>query len=245
MHAAAMLAGIGSLLAAWEIAGRTHALGASFAPFSQVLAFVLAPQNRGPLFDSLVRTAREAATGYGAGALAGLLLALAAALVPAASPGIERFAAIVNGIPIIAVGSLCAVTFPPAVNAPLVAALGTFFVVFVAAAAGLAAAPAIHRDIFAALGASRWMTMRRLRIPAALPSIVDGLRAGAPIAVVGAIIGEWFTSAPGLGQLLIDAMQNYQIALLWSAALLGALLAGAAYAALGGVQRCVDARFRA
>jgi len=52
------------------------------------------------------------------------VVSLLAGLVPPTAPGIERFAAIVNGIPIIAVGSLCAVTFPAEANPPVVAALG-------------------------------------------------------------------------------------------------------------------------
>lgn len=244
-RAAAAACGVVLMFVAWEVAGRTHALGASFPPFSEVVAYAAAPADRGFLAESVLRTAREAAFGFAAGASAAIVLALFAALVPAAAPGIERFAAIVNGIPIIAVGSICAVTFPADANPPAVAALGSFFVVFVATVSGLAAAPAIHHDLFAALGASSWTALWRLRVPAAIPASVDGLRASAPIAVVGAIIGEWFGSRPGLGALLINAMQNYQIALLWSAALLGALLAGGAYAALGVAQRLAALRYRA
>jgi NitT/TauT family transport system permease protein len=184
-------------------------------------------------------------TGYAAGAMAGCALAALATLVPASAPGLERFAAIVNGIPVVAVGSLCAVTFPPSVNPAIVAALATFFVAFVAALAGLESPSVTHRALFAALGAARGRTFGLLQVPSALPALADGLRASAPIAVVGAIIGEWFASDRGLGPLLINAMQNYQIDLLWATALSGALLAATAYGLLGVLALLAARTFRA
>lgn len=171
-------------------------------------------------------------------------MALSSALVPALAPGLERFAAVVNGIPVVAVGSLCAVTFPPSVNPAIVAALATFFIAFVASVAGLESPSTTHRALFAALGAGRGATFALLEVPAALPAVADGLRASAPIAIVGAIIGEWFASDRGLGPILVNAMQNYQVELLWSAALSGAALAAAAYLVLGALAAAAAGRFR-
>jgi NitT/TauT family transport system permease protein len=209
------------------------------------MAYALAPEHAALLADAALRTGREALTGYAAGAVAGCALAALATLVPASAPGLERFAAIVNGIPVVAVGSLCAVTFPPSVNPAIVAALATFFVAFVAALAGLESPSVTHRALFAALGAPRDRTFGLLQVPSALPALADGLRASAPIAVVGAIIGEWFASDRGLGPLLINAMQNYQIDLLWATALCGALLAATAYGLLGVLALVAARTFRA
>jgi ABC-type nitrate/sulfonate/bicarbonate transport system permease component len=242
-HVVAGVLGVVALALAWELAGRARALGPSWPPLSAVGAYALEPMHRALLAGAAGQTAREALAGYGCGAVAGTALAALALLVPAAAPGLERLAAVVNGVPIIAVGSVCAVTFPPAVNPVLVAALGTFFLVYVAASAGLAAATRAHRELFAALGASRATTLRRLAVPAAIPALVDGLRFAAPVAVVGAIIGEWFAGDRGLGPLLVNAMQNYQVDLLWAAALLGAVLSALAYAALGAVRAAAVRRF--
>jgi len=237
-------AGLAVLLVLWELAGRRGWLGASWPPLSAVLAYLAAPQNRPLLLDATARTAQEAFVGYFIGSVVGSLGATCGLLVPPSAPGIDRLAATVNGVPIIAVGSLCAVTFPPAINPIVVAALGTFFVLFVAATTGFGAVANAHRELFTALGASRWTTFRRLAIPSAVPALADGLRAAAPVAVVGAIIGEWFASERGLGPLLVNAMQNYQTTLLWSAALLGAVLSAIAYALLGLVQRGAARRYR-
>ena len=114
---------------------------------------------------------------------------------------------------------------------------------FVAATVGLNAAPAAQRDVLRVLGASRWTTFRRLQLPAALPAIADGLRLSAPVSVVGAIVGEWFAAERGLGPLLVNAMQNYQIDLLWSAALIGALGSATAYLILSGVRAAAARRY--
>jgi NitT/TauT family transport system permease protein len=235
--------GVAVMLALWELAGRFGWLGPSWPPFSRVAAYLAAPEHRTLLIDAAVQTLREAAAGFATGTVAGCALALVAVLVPPASLGIERLAAIVNGIPVIAVGSICAVTLPAAVNPIVVASLAVFFMIFIAATAGLQAAPAAQRDMLRVLGASRWVTFGRLQLPAALPTLADGLRLSAPVSVIGAIVGEWFSADRGLGPLLVNAMQNYQIELLWSAALLGALISAVAYGALGVLQSAAARRY--
>jgi len=243
--AVAGLAGIAAVGALWELGGRYGALGPSFPPFSRIALFLVAPENRSLLEGAVLRTGLEALAGFACGAAIGMLGAALAYAIPAGAAGLEMLAALVNGVPIVAVGSLCAVIVPPGLNPIAVAALGTFFIVFVAATSGLSASTSADRDLFSVLGAGRWTTFRRLVVPAAIPSLAGGLRAAAPIATVGAIIGEWFSSDRGLGPLLVNAMQNYQTLLLWSAALLGALLSTVAYALLGILQRVALERYRA
>jgi NitT/TauT family transport system permease protein len=241
---AAGAAGLAVLLALWEAAGRFGWLGPSWPPFSRIVAYAAGADNRALLAAAAVHTLGEAAAGFACGAVTGCAFALVAVLLPPAARGIDRLAAIVNGIPVIAVGSLCAVTLPAAVNPVVVAGLAVFFLVFVAAAAGLSATPRAQGDVLRVLGASRWVTFRRLQLPAALPAIAEGLQLSAPVALVGAIIGEWFAADAGLGPLLVNAMQNYQIDLLWSAALTGAVMSAAAYFALGAVAAAAAGRYR-
>ena len=244
-RAAASASGLALLAAGWELGARAGVLGPSWPALSSVAAYAAVPDHAALLSAAAARTGSEALTGFAAGSFAGCALAMSSALVPAAAPGLERFAAIVNGVPVVAVGSLCAVTFPPSVNPAVVAGLATFFIAFVATVAGLDSPAHAHRALFAALGASRARRFGLLQLPSALPAIADGLRASAPIAVVGAIIGEWFASDRGLGPILVNAMQNYQIDLLWGAALSGAVLAASAYLVLGLLANAAARRFRA
>jgi len=227
----------------WELIGRLHAFGSAWAPLSSVIAYAFAPANGALLLVAALRTGSEALTGLAIGSCAGFALAACAVLVPRLAPGLGTFASLINGIPIIAVASVCALTLPHDATPIVVATLAAAFIVFVASAAGLAATLAVQRDLFTVLGASRTATFRRLLVPCALPAILDGVRSAAPSAVVGAIIGEWFSAESGLGPMLVAAMQNYAIARLWAVALTGALLSIAAYALLGGLRAAIGSRF--
>jgi NitT/TauT family transport system permease protein len=80
-------------------------------------------------------------------------------------------------------------------------------------------------------------------VPQAIPAFFDGLTLAAPAAVLGATIGEWFGAPMGLGLVLVSAMQNYQMALLWSAALAATIMSLAAYLLFVQLQRVAVRRF--
>jgi len=71
----------------------------------------------------------------------------------------------------------------------------------------------------------------RLELPAALPTIASGARLSLCAAMIGAVLGEWFGAPHGLGLIVIGAMQNFQIPLLWCAVLLIAAASIVVYAA--------------
>ena len=238
-----LVSGVLATAVTWELLGRAHAFGSSWAPLSSVLAYAAAPAHRALLADAALRTGAEALAGLVIGSGAGIALACAAALVPRMTRGLGALASLVNGIPIIAVAGICVLTLPRDATPVVVAALAVAFIVFVAASAGLTSSTTAARDLFAVLGATRSATFRRLGLPSALPALIDGLRSAAPSAIVGAIIGEWFASERGLGPLLVAAMQNYAIDQLWAVALTGSLLSVIAYALLGFVRGAVAARF--
>jgi NitT/TauT family transport system permease protein len=238
-----IVAGVLVTALGWEVIGRSHVWGSAWAPLSAVLGYALAPQHRALLGDAVFQTGTEALGGWLIGSSAGIALASVAVLVPRLRPGLAGFASLVNGVPIIAVAGVCVLTLPRGATPIVVSALAVSFMVFVAASAGLGSAVGAQCDLFRVLGATRWATFGRLLVPAALPSVLDGLRYAAPSAVVGAIVGEWFAAERGLGPLLVAAMQNYQIEQLWAVALGGALLSIVAFAALGIVRDAIERRF--
>ena len=238
-----LVAGVIATALVWELLGRVHAFGSSWAPLSAVAAYALASEHRALLLDALARTGAEALAGLAIGSCAGIALASIAVVVPPLARGLAAFAGLVNGIPIIAVAGVCVLTLPRNATPVVVAALAVGFIVFVATSAGLAASLPVQRDLFAVLGATGPVTFRCLFVPSAVPALLDGLRSAAPSAVVGAIIGEWFASERGLGPLLVAAMQNYAIDQLWAVALAGSLLSVFAYAALGALRTAVEKRF--
>jgi sulfonate transport system permease protein len=231
------------LLAAWEVAGQTGALGSSWPPLTTVLEVYGDAATRDLLVRSLSTTVGEAALGYAIGVGIAVLAGSAGVLVPPLRGLIESAAAGLNSIPWILLGPLLVLVVPRWVGPVAIAALAVFFSVFVAVSTGFSAASAVHQDLLSSLGASRFVRFRRLQLPAATPELVDGLRLAAPAALVGAIFGEWFGADSGLGLLLISSMQNFRIDLLWATALLGAAVSLLAYGGFSLVRWAAWRRF--
>jgi NitT/TauT family transport system permease protein len=236
-------AGSALLVVAMEVVGRFELLGTSWPPLTEVLALLDDPISRELIGRALGATAGAAGIGFALGTLVALAVAMAGVLVPWLQPGLDRLAAVVHTIPLIALGPLLINNVGREGTPVVIAALASGFAVFVAAASGLAAASQAHQDVFRALGASRRSRLLRLQLPAAVPLLLDGLTLGAPAAVLGAVIGEWFGAPRGLGVLLVSSMQNFQIELLWAAALAAALVSLAAYGALIALRAAAVRRF--
>ena len=75
-----------------------------------------------------------------------------------------------------------------------------------------------------------------------LPVAMSGLKIAVPVALIGAFVGEWFGASRGLGVLILNAMQNFQISMLWSAVLLATLVSLALYFILTMVESIVRLR---
>jgi len=72
-------------------------------------------------------------------------------------------------------------------------------------------------DLAKTMNASPWAIVRQIRIPAALPGLGSGLKVGAAVAPIGAIVGEWVGSSSGLGFLMLHANARLQIPLMFAA----------------------------
>lgn len=106
-----------------------------------------------------------------------------------------------------------------------------FFPVLIATVAGLQATDRGALMLCRALGAARWQTMVRVRLPFALPHLLAGLKTAATLALLGIVIGEFVTAQKGLGYLVLLAGNIDETALMLAAIGLllgvGALLYGA------------------
>jgi NitT/TauT family transport system permease protein len=235
--------GIAIFLGLWEVIGRTGVLGISWPPVSDVLE-MLGDQSRRPLFlRALGATLDSTAMGYVWGTGAGLILAAVAHLLPPLRRGSDRLAAVLNSVPSIALGPIFLVLLTRESTPAAVSSIHVFFIVFVSVSSGLQRATPAHRDLFSVLGADRLRRFGRLELPAALPSLVSGLRLAGPAALIGAIIGEWFGAPRGIGILIINAMQNFQIVLLWCAVLLAVGTSLFFYGLLTLLERAAYSRF--
>ena len=212
--------GIGLFVLAWEVIGSNHLAGMTWPAFSTVIEYMLQPA-RHPMFTrAMAATFTTVGIGYAGGALCGIALATAVHILPGFRPGIDRLASVVHSIPPIALAPLLIVLVDRDSTGVVIAALNVFFILYVASSSGLNASSKAHHDLFQVLGATSLARLARLDLPAAFPAMVSGMKYAVPAAFIGAILGEWFGSSRGLGLLMVSAMQNFQIPLLWSAVLI-------------------------
>jgi ABC-type nitrate/sulfonate/bicarbonate transport system permease component len=151
--------------------------------------------------------------------LIGLLIALVLGMAIAAlldfSPRLKRavypLLVISQTIPIVALAALLILTFGFGIEPKvIVVVLFCFFPIALSTIDGLTATDPDLVALLRAMGASRGQIWRKVRFPAALPSLFSGLRIAATYSVTGAIVGEYITSQFGLGQYLRSALSSGQ-----------------------------------
>lgn len=92
----------------------------------------------------------------------------------------------------------------------VVVALVTFFPIVVNTVDGLRAADSDMLRLLQAMNASRWQTLRLLRIPAALPAIFSGLKIAVTYSVIGAVLAEWIGASAGLGVYIARSLRAFR-----------------------------------
>jgi NitT/TauT family transport system permease protein len=125
-----------------------------------------------------------------------------------------------QSIPVVAIAPLLVIWFGPGLfSKVLICALIVFFPVLVNTVVGVRSVPEDLRDLMRSLQASRWLTLRYLELPAALPVFLGGLRIGATLSVIGAVVGEFVGANSGLGYMVNYARGLFDTALVFVAVL--------------------------
>jgi NitT/TauT family transport system permease protein len=128
-------------------------------------------------------------------------------------------------IPKIAIAPLLVVWFGNGLTPKIMlAVLIAFFPVVVSGVAGLRSTDPELLELSATMGASRWQTFRKIRLPNALPHLMAGEKVAVTLAVVGAVVGEFVGASEGLGYTLLLANGNLDSALLFAALFLMSLI---------------------
>ena len=244
-NAAYAALGVGIFFALWQWAGKSGVAGADLPPLSDVIATVRDPNTFPLLISSAKYTLASAAKGLFFGGSLAVLLATVMHLLPLLRPGLDRLAVLVNAAPPIAIGPILIVVFSRSQTPAALAGIQVFFIFYVAASSGLAAASPALRRVMAGFGASKWKQMLHLEAPAALPHLASGLKAAVSASFLGAILGEWFGAPQGLGLMILNAMQNFQIRLMWAAVTVAAAMSLTAFLAAAALEKYVLRRFSA
>ena len=189
--------------------------------------------NRMMLLEQALVTGGEIVLGYAAAVIGGVLMALAIFGWPLAYRMFYPVLVVFQGLPKIALAPLMIVWVGYGTSSKvLMAFLFAFFPVMIMTLGGLAGTPEHLVEHFRAIRASSWTMFRRLRLPAALPSIMDGCKTAMPLAVIGAIVGEFVGSQRGLGYLILESNAQARTDLLFAALVGISLLAGLLYWAI-------------
>ncbi len=161
--------------------------------------------------------------------LAGYLLAKSNTIERILSPYIVAS----QSIPIVAIAPLLIIWIGPGMlSKVLIGALIVFFPVLINTIVGVRSVPNELYELMKSLQATRWQTLTMLEIPAALPVFLGGLRIGATLAVIGAVVGEFVGADQGLGFLINVGRGLYDTALVFVAVFTLILMALVLYGAV-------------
>jgi NitT/TauT family transport system permease protein len=167
--------------------------------------------------------------GAGLATILGYLVAKSRALERMLSPYLVASQA----IPLVAIAPLLVIWFGPGIFSKiLICALIVFFPVLVNTVVGVRAVPPALLDLMRSLHASRSQILVKLEVPAALPVFLGGLRIGATLSVIGAVVGELVGSNQGLGFLINIGRGQYDTALVFVAIFMLIVLALCLYGAV-------------
>ena len=207
------------------------------APSAIVRAFA---QDRTAIWQAARTTGFVVLTGLAAGVVLGVVAALVTTRSRTAQETVTPLAAALNAMPIIALAPLFNAWFgslSPRSNQAVVAVV-TFFPVFINTARGLSRVDPQHLELMRSYAASEWAVLRRVRIPSALPLFFTSLRIVASLAVIAAIVDEYFGGPQrALGPVIVQraGLSRYDDA--WAAVLAGAAMGIALYLAAGLLER--------
>ena len=169
--------------------------------------------------------------GYVIGCGAGLLVAIVAHRYAFLGRGLLPLGNFFAALPLVGVAPIMVMWFGfdwPSKAA--VVALVTFFPMLVNALAGLSASGHIERDLMRSYGASYTQTLTKLYLPAALPFIFNALKINATLALIGAIVAEFFgTPTQGIGFRISTEAGRMAIDMVWAEIALAAIAGMAFY----------------
>ena len=195
-------------------------------PPAAVAARWVSAWTAGTIQPHLIATLGAVALGFLVGAGSGLLVGYGLARSLLVERLLSPYVVAAQATPILALAPLIALWFGPGLAGKVViCSLIVFFPVAVATMVGIRSVDARLLELGRSLRATRRQVLTTLEIPAALPSILGGMRVGVTLAVVGAIVGEWAGAERGLGVLINLARGSmFDIPLMFATLLTIALL---------------------
>jgi NitT/TauT family transport system permease protein len=185
-------------------------------------------------------TFKEALGGFAIGSAAGILAALVCARWRPAGRALMPYAIAANAIPIIAFAPITNQWFGllNPLSKMVIAAVLCFFPVLVNTLRGLTSVRPQSIELMRSYAAGELTIFRRVRVPNALPYVFAALKVASVLAMIGAVVGEYFGgSQEALGVQIRNSAALFRFETAWAAILVASILGIAFYLAIAGVER--------
>jgi NitT/TauT family transport system permease protein len=226
-------------LAAWEAVVRLNHFPAFILPLpGLVWQRFLSLLASGDLAWHTGVTLGEVLGGLGLGLLAATALGYCIAKSPSLDRVLTPYLVASQAVPIVAIAPLLVIWFGSGLRSKvLIAALIVFFPILINTVVGLRSVEPDLHELMRSLRATRWQVFTRLDVPSALPVWLAGLKVGATLAVIGAVVGEFVGADRGLGFLINFGRGQYDMPLVFVAVAALVLMALALYGLVSLLER--------
>ncbi|MEW5685103.1 MAG: ABC transporter permease [Pseudomonadota bacterium] len=233
---------IALLLAGWETSCRALQVPVYFLPPPTAIGTALAQEWPG-LVAAAWYTLNKALIALVIASLVAQLLALAVTVSGILERTIQPIAVVLQVTPVIAIAPL--VNIWAGIDHPeraliALASIVAFFPIYSGAVTGLRAVDPDLARLFDLYGAGRWQRLTRLRLPSAVPFLLEGHKVAAGLAIVGAVVAEFVSGSgqvQGLAWRILDAGNRLQTAKMFAALLVLGAMGVALYALLQQAER--------
>ena len=197
-------------------------------------------ENAGVLGADFVQTVLHAALiGLAAGSALGFAVGVLIDRSPFLQRGLLPVAALASTVPLVGIAPIMVMWFGFDWHSKAaVVVVMTFFPMLVNTLAGLQETGHMERDLMRSWGAGYWRTLVSLRIPVALPFVFNALKVNSTLAMIGAIVAEFFGSpVSGLGFRISTEAARLNMGLVWAAIVVASLAGSLLYGLLGWIER--------
>ena len=184
---------------------------------------------------------RAVIPGWIIGSLSGFLVAILCDRVPFLRRGLLPLGNLVAALPIVGVAPILVMWFgfDWQSKAAMVVVM-TFFPMLINTVAGLTASGHLERDLMQSYGASWWQTLLKLRLPAAMPFVFNALKINSTLALIGAIVAEFFgTPIVGMGFRISTEVGRLGLDMVWAEIAMAAVAGSTFYGLLTLLERKV------
>jgi NitT/TauT family transport system permease protein len=224
-----VIVGVG-VIVLWELTVTLGRIAPFIVPAPSAIWRELVEQ-RANVWQAALASGANALIGLIAGTVVGVLAAMAASRFRPLSEVSVPFAAVLNALPIIALAPILNNMFETTSSVPrrIVTGIIVFFPVFINTLRGLREVDPTHRELMQSYAAGGWTFARKVRLPGALPFVFTGLRQASSLAVIAAVVAEYFGGLQnGLGSRITSAASFTAYPRAW-AFVVGACLLGLAF----------------